>query len=82
MWRQSGHPEMGGGGKAGRKRAQWIWAGRERADGRGAPGVEVMGPRDNAWLVRAPDPETLSDLLASVDRPRGRLRIEVDPARA
>jgi len=42
----------------------------------------VMGPRDNAWLVRAPDPETLSDLLASVDRPRGRLRIEVDPARA
>ena len=57
-------------------------AGLERADGRGAPGVEVMGPRDNAWLVRAPDPETLSDLLASVDRPRGRLRIEVDPARA
>jgi len=33
-------------------------------------------------LVRAPDSETLSDLLASVDRPRGRLRIEVDPARA
>ena len=57
-------------------------AGLERADGRGAPGVEVMGPRDNAWLVRAPAPETLSDLLASVDRPRGRLRIEVAPARA
>ena len=54
----------------------------ERVEGRKAPGVEVMGPRDDAWLVRAPDPDALSDLLASVERPRGRLRIEVDPARA
>ena len=54
----------------------------DEADGRTAPGVEVMGPRDDAWLVRAPDPDALATLLASVDRPSGRLRIEVDPARA
>jgi primosomal protein N' (replication factor Y) len=52
------------------------------AEGRTAPGIEVMGPRDDAWLVRAPDPVALSDLLRSVERPPGRLRIEVDPARA
>ena len=52
------------------------------AEGRTAPGIEVMGPRDDAWLVRAPDPAALSDLPRSVERPPGRLRIEVDPARA
>ena len=52
------------------------------AEGWTAPGIEVMGPRDDAWLVRAPDPVALSDLLRSVERPPGRLRIEVDPARA
>lgn len=52
------------------------------AEGRTAPGIEVMGPRDDAWLVRAPDPAVLSDLLWSVERPPGRLRIEIDPARA
>ena len=46
------------------------------------PGVDVLGPRDGAWLVRADGPEALADALASVERPAGRLRIEVDPARA
>ena len=45
-------------------------------------GVEVLGPIDGRWLVRAPDPTTLADWLASVERPAGRLRIEVDPARS
>ena len=54
----------------------------DEVEGRSSPDVEVMGPRDDAWLVRAPDSATLSDLLLSVDRPAGRLRIEVDPARA
>ncbi|MDG2426832.1 MAG: hypothetical protein P8M16_00275 [Acidimicrobiales bacterium] len=54
----------------------------EEADGGTTPGVEVMGPRNDAWLVRAPDPDTLSVLLAKAGRPPGRLRIEVDPSRA
>jgi primosomal protein N' (replication factor Y) len=46
------------------------------------PDVEVSGPADGAWSVRAPDHSVLSDLLASVSRPPGRLRVEVDPVRA
>ena len=45
-------------------------------------GVSVVGPVDGSWTVRAPDHGTLSDLLASVPRPAGRLRVEVDPVRA
>jgi primosomal protein N' (replication factor Y) len=46
------------------------------------PGVVVRGPVDGTWSVRAPDHTALCDLLASVDRPAGRLRVEVDPVRA
>ncbi|HML01073.1 MAG TPA: hypothetical protein VK428_12860 [Acidimicrobiales bacterium] len=45
------------------------------------PGVEVLGPVDGTWSVRAPDHRSLSDLLAAVPRPPGRLRVEVDPVR-
>jgi len=49
----------------------------------GAPGaVEVRGPVDGSWSVRAPDHRTLCDFLASVPRQPGRLRVEVDPVRA
>lgn len=44
-------------------------------------GVEVMGPRDGHWLVKAPDHEMLADALAATHRPGGRLRIAVDPLR-
>ena len=44
-------------------------------------GVEVLGPSDGRWLVRAPDHAVLSDALAAVARPPGRLRVEVDPRR-
>ena len=44
--------------------------------------VEVRGPVDGAWSVRAPDHAVLSDLLSSVPRPPGRLRVEVDPVRS
>ena len=44
--------------------------------------VNVLGPRDGAWLVRAADHDSLSAVLAGVERPSGRLRIEVDPRRA
>ncbi|MEE2631046.1 MAG: hypothetical protein VX752_03220 [Actinomycetota bacterium] len=49
----------------------------------GSPdGIDVMGPRDGSWLVRAPDHDRLSDALLAVSRPAGRLRLEVDPRRA
>lgn len=44
-------------------------------------GVEVLGPSDGQWIVRAANHEILCDALASVSRPAGRLRIEVDPLR-
>ncbi len=43
--------------------------------------VEVTGPLDGAWSVRADDHNMLCDVLASVPRPAGRLRVEVDPVR-
>jgi primosomal protein N' (replication factor Y) len=45
-------------------------------------GVEVSGPADGVWSVRAPGHKQLCDLLAGVARPPGRLRVEVDPVRA
>jgi primosomal protein N' (replication factor Y) len=44
-------------------------------------GVEILGPSDGRWLVRADDRATLCDALAAVRRPPGRLRIAVDPLR-
>jgi primosomal protein N' (replication factor Y) len=45
-------------------------------------GVELLGPVDGAWLVRAPDHERLGAALAGTPRPPGRrLRIAVDPPR-
>jgi primosomal protein N' (replication factor Y) len=47
------------------------------------PGVEVLGPADGRWLVRAPDHPALCDALAAVGRPPGAgnraLRVDVDP---
>ncbi len=48
----------------------------------GRPGIEVLGPSDGAWLVRAPDHGVLCDALAATPRPeQGRLRVAVDPLR-
>ncbi len=44
-------------------------------------GVEVLGPNNDRWLVRAADHRTLCDALAATPRPPGRLRLEVDPLR-
>jgi primosomal protein N' (replication factor Y) len=43
--------------------------------------IEVLGPTDGVWSVVAPDHASLSNLLADVPRPSGRLRVEVDPVR-
>jgi primosomal protein N' (replication factor Y) len=50
--------------------------------GQGAAGasVSVSALADDRFLLRAPDHETLCDILAGVPRPSGRgLRVEVDP---
>jgi primosomal protein N' (replication factor Y) len=48
----------------------------------GRLGVEVLGPSDGVWLVRADDHAALADALGAAPRPAtGRLRIEVDPQR-
>ncbi len=44
--------------------------------------VEVRGPVDATWSVRAPDHRVLCDFLSAVARPAGRLRVEVDPVRS
>ncbi len=43
--------------------------------------VAVMGPVDGAYLLRARTASILADALRAVDRPPGRVRIEVDPRR-
>jgi primosomal protein N' (replication factor Y) len=44
--------------------------------------LEVLGPANDRWLLRATDHTTLCGVLAATPRPPGRLRIEVDPLRA
>jgi primosomal protein N' (replication factor Y) (superfamily II helicase) len=44
-------------------------------------GVEVLGPSEGTWLVRAPEHAALLDLLRATPRPAARLRIAVDPLR-
>lgn len=44
-------------------------------------GVEVMGPTEGRWLLRADAHATLLDALAATPRPSGRVRVEVDPLR-
>ncbi|HLX88390.1 MAG TPA: hypothetical protein VKR22_08060, partial [Acidimicrobiales bacterium] len=44
--------------------------------------VEVSGPVDGTWSLRADHHGALCDLLDTTPRPTGRLRVEVDPVRA
>lgn len=56
--------------------------GAEFIESFGTPlGVDVLGPADSRWLLRAPDHRTLCDALAATPRPHARTRIEVDPLR-
>lgn len=45
------------------------------------PAIQVAEVVEGRWLLRAEDHTALSDSLAQVPRPPGRLRIEVDPLR-
>lgn len=63
-----------------------VVVGREAAEAYvervGAPiGVTVQGPDDGRWVLRSEDRDLLLDHLASVERPPGQLRLQVDPAR-
>ena len=58
-----------------RRRPAWVAAFGHPA------GVEVLGPADGRWLLRAPDHDTLCAAMAGVTRPPGRVRLEVDPLR-
>lgn len=44
-------------------------------------GIDVLGPIDGRYLVRAARHEVLCDALAATKRPAGRLRIALDPPR-
>ena len=58
-------------------------AGGEFVERLGKPdGVEVVGTADGRWRIRSSDRELLLDALGAVERPGGRLRVEVDPLRA
>jgi len=46
------------------------------------PEVGVHPVGDGSWAVRGPGPEAVCDLLASVARPPGRVRVAMDPLRA
>lgn len=51
-------------------------------DALGGPlGVDVLGPNDGTWMLRAGSHQPLLDALAATPRPSGRLRIAVDPLR-
>ncbi len=47
----------------------------------GIEGIEILGPRDGTWLLRAPDHDALLSALAAAPRPAGRMRLDVDPLR-
>ena len=47
-----------------------------------AAAIEVRGPRQGRYLLRAPELPPLLDALAAAGRPADRVRIEVDPLRA
>jgi primosomal protein N' (replication factor Y) len=41
--------------------------------------AEIMGPKNGSWLIKTSRSEELARILSQVERPSGRLRIEVDP---
>jgi primosomal protein N' (replication factor Y) len=45
------------------------------------PGVDVLGPSDGQWLLRADAHAPILDALAATPRPSDRVRVAVDPVR-
>ena len=44
-------------------------------------GLQILSTRDDGWMVRSDDHSLLSEELGRVERPKGRLRLAVDPLR-
>ena len=44
--------------------------------------LEILGPSNDQWRIRSNDREQMVAILKAVDRPPGRLRIEINPLRA
>ena len=79
----SGLPPFGAQARVSGAGAEMFVAGlrEQSADLRDESRVDVLGPFEGSFLLRAPSHEPLLDLLAAVPRPAERLRIEVDPLR-
>lgn len=63
------------------RRQQLVGDRGEGDTGPGRPELEILGPADGRWLVRASTQEILCDVLADIPRPPGRLRLALDPPR-
>jgi len=45
------------------------------------PDIQVRGPLDGGWLLRADTLDPILHVLAVTQRPTARVRVEVDPLR-
>ena len=45
-------------------------------------GIEIMNSNNERWRIRSNDRQRMVDLLGDIERPTGRLRIEINPLRA
>ncbi len=68
-------------GQAAGAYAARIAAGIEGSEHPGSGGLELRQPGEGTWELVAADHGPMLDLLAALERPAGRLRVEVDPVR-
>ncbi|MDG1844777.1 MAG: hypothetical protein P8J01_00120 [Acidimicrobiales bacterium] len=47
----------------------------------GITNLQILGPNEGAWLIRASNPEELAEALSKIQRPKARLRVAIDPCR-
>lgn len=58
-------------------------AAKEFIDRVGNPdGIEIMNSNNERWRIRSEDRERMVEILGNIERPTGRLRIEINPLRA
>jgi primosomal protein N' (replication factor Y) len=50
-------------------------------DLRGKTNLQILGPNEGAWLIRASKSEELAGALSKIQRPKARLRVAIDPSR-
>jgi primosomal protein N' (replication factor Y) len=58
-------------------------AAKEFIDRVGNPdGIEIMNSNNERWRIRSNDRQRMVEILGNIERPTGRLRIEINPLRA